>query len=157
MSINSIKPVGSFVEKIINKADELSGAGQRLVIGVTALATQPEIDWFNPNIDKKTRNISVSKTIARIIVGTAIGVITRKYAIDLARYMTRRNIISPIRDVIKNNPENLEKFHKTVGTFLGVIAALIFNFTIDVPLANKFMNFLNKKLCSGKEANNGHS
>ena len=42
-------------------------ATNRLIMGVTALATQPAIDYHNHKVDKETREISTIRTISKII------------------------------------------------------------------------------------------
>ena len=50
---------------------------QRIILGATALATQPFIDLNNKDVDEETRKISAARTIAKIIAGTTVGVIVR--------------------------------------------------------------------------------
>ncbi len=54
---------------------------QRLILGATALMTQPVIDLCNKKVDEDTRKISVARTLAKIVAGTAVGVLVRQAGI----------------------------------------------------------------------------
>lgn len=58
---------------------------QRLILGATALATQPFIDLNNKAVDEDTRKTSVARTVAKIIAGTLVGVIVRQVGINYVR------------------------------------------------------------------------
>lgn len=58
---------------------------QRLILGATALATQPVIDLCNKNVDEETRKTSVARTLAKIIAGTIVGVAVRAACISLVK------------------------------------------------------------------------
>ena len=72
---------------------------QRLILGATALATQPFIDLNNKSVDKETRMTSVARTLAKIIAGTLVGVIVRQAGISLVKHYTQ---FEPIIDKQKN-------------------------------------------------------
>lgn len=55
-----------FVTKI---GEKINSPEQRLILGATALATQPFIDLNNKKADKETRAVSVARTIGKIIAG----------------------------------------------------------------------------------------
>ena len=63
-------------------------ATNRLIMGATALATQPAIDYYNHRVDKETREISRNRTIAKIIVGTGVGMAVRGSCYELVKKMT---------------------------------------------------------------------
>ena len=49
----------------------------RLIMGGTAILTQPFIDYHNHKVDDETRTIAKNRTIAKIIAGTAVGAFVR--------------------------------------------------------------------------------
>ncbi|MFQ8626260.1 MAG: hypothetical protein ACLSA2_07220 [Candidatus Gastranaerophilaceae bacterium] len=51
-------------KNIKNTGEKISSAEQRLILGATALMTQPFIDANNKSVDEKTRKVSVARTIA---------------------------------------------------------------------------------------------
>ena len=63
---------------IKNTGEKISSAEQRLILGASALMSQPFIDWNNKNVDEKTRKVSVARTVAKIIAGTFTGYFIRK-------------------------------------------------------------------------------
>lgn len=67
-----------FVNKIGNV---LNSPEQRLILGATALATQPFIDFYNRSADEETRAVSTARTIGKIVAGTLTGVLIRYGAI----------------------------------------------------------------------------
>lgn len=46
---------------------EISSPENRLILGVTALMSQPFIDAHNKSVDEDTRKVSVCRTIAKIV------------------------------------------------------------------------------------------
>ena len=68
-------------DKIINAVNwsgkKLNSVEQRIILGATALATQPFFDYYNKNVDEDTRKVSTARTIAKIIAGTAVGIAVR--------------------------------------------------------------------------------
>ena len=61
--VNGIKKTG----------EKISSAEQRLILGASALMSQPFIDANNKRVDEKTRKVSVARTIAKIVAGTFTG------------------------------------------------------------------------------------
>ena len=148
----------------------VSSPEQRLLLGATALATQPFIDYNNKNVDESTRMISVARTLAKIIAGTAVGVGVRYGCIKLAEKYGKTVIEELGKNRIKVFPKtkndifapdfpNLgmsrEKFEKrlavhraTVGTILATLVMVGTNFLIDAPLTRfltgKFSKFITK-------------
>jgi len=142
----------------------ISSPQNRLIMGVTALASQPFIDWNNKEVDENTRIVSCSKTLGKIIAGTATGVTVRYYAIKLAEKMSRTPAelasgavkkltkfntflstpdLKPLKDYYK-------QYRNSLGTFIGIGVMLITNFAIDMPLTNLLTNFFSKKFKDGK-------
>ena len=61
-----MKPIilGKKTTDVLSKyATRIAGPENRLILGVSALASQPFIDYYNKKVDEKTRKYSVCKTI----------------------------------------------------------------------------------------------
>src|SRR5574344_2739092 len=77
-------------EKIVKKkansvikfiGDNISSPEQRLILGLTGVASQPFIDMKNKNISDDTRSVSVARTLAKNIAGATVGVTVRALVI----------------------------------------------------------------------------
>ena len=76
-----------YTHRIITWFDRnISSPENRLILGATALATQPFIDLNNKKVDKKTRVVSCARTIAKIIAGTITGLTIRAGFIKFVRH-----------------------------------------------------------------------
>ena len=146
----------------------VSSDTQRLVMGLTAIATQPLIDLANTNVDKETRWTSVMRTIAKIAVGTTVGVIVRRGAINIVKnnkaFWGQKGNKAGIpvfpeknfwKNVNPNKKDDMEKlqYANTFGTVIGTLAGLVTNFAVDAPLSAMFTNYLNenvKPICMDK-------
>ena len=130
---------------LTNCATKIAGPENRLILGISALASQPFIDYYNKNVDEKTRKYSVCKTISKIVVGTTVGVIVRclaiKYSANLLKLV---DISKTLPDTLKT-PNTRKILQSTIGDILGVGACLITNFLLDAPLTKKSTNYLIKK------------
>ena len=153
--------------KIWNKIqEELSNPAQnRLLMGATAILTQPAIDYYNHKVDKETREISRNRTIAKIIAGTIAGILVRGSAHEIVKYMTNTKATSKLKkallptfkidSLIKTEPF-LMNYRNALSTFLAVAAMSVTNFAIDAPFTVFLTNHLNartkeKKLLAEKE------
>ncbi len=125
---------------------------QRLILGATALVTQPFIDFHNRNVDEKTRDVSVCRTVAKIIVGTTTGVLIRKGAINLIGKCSLppapglkkiRSLFFP--KVEKMTAEGFLQYKNTMGTIVGLLAMLVTNFAVDAPFTKLLTNRLLKE------------
>ena len=75
----------STVSNVLQKINKnVSSPEQRLILGVTALFTQPFIDLSNKRVNEETRLMSFARTLSKIVVGTTVGVLVRKECIRLA-------------------------------------------------------------------------
>lgn len=176
MSISINNPKVYKTLDFVNK--NVSSDTQRLIMGVTAIATQPLIDLHNKNVDEETRWTSAMRTIAKIIVGTTVGVAIRHYSIKMIkncpmfwRQAGDKTIIPkyPGKDFWKNidfaNSEhkNINGYANTLGTIIGTGTGIVTNFLIDAPLTRIFTNYLNenvkpvciRKFGENKEVQNG--
>jgi len=140
---------------------EISSAENRLILGITALASQPFIDYHNRNIDDETRKVAVCRTVAKIIAGTLTGFAVRKGTIGLIKACSKkpaqnvpkwRSFFVP-KDVKNVDTESFTQYQNAIGTFISLGVMLITNFAIDAPLTkfltNKFTDNLDKKNNSG--------
>ena len=130
-------------------------AENRAIMGVTAIALQPAIDGSNKKVDEKTRKMSVCRTIAKIVVGTLVGIIVRGSAYSLVKNMTNFNgtgkyskFLLPSKHIesLKNNPEFLANYRSALSTATAICAMMFTNFAIDAPLTVKLTNRLTKNL-----------
>lgn len=126
-------------------ATKIAGPENRLILGVSALASQPFIDYYNKNVDKKTRKYSVCKTISKIIIGTTVGVIVRSLAIKYSANLLKSVDVSKIIPDALKNPESRKILQNTIGDILGLVMCLFTNFLIDAPLTKRSTNFLAQK------------
>ena len=127
-----------------NCATKLAGPENRLILGVSALASQPFIDFFNKNVDEKTRKYSVCKTIAKIVVGTTIGVLVRALSIKYSANLLKTVDVSKVIPDVLRNPQTRKTLQNTIGDILGLAVCLFSNFLIDAPLTKWGTNFLSK-------------
>ncbi len=126
-------------------ATQIAGPENRLILGISALASQPFIDFYNKNVDEKTRKYSVCKTIAKIIVGTTVGVIVRALAIKYSAQLLKTVDVSELVPNVLRKPENRKILQNTIGDILGLGVCLFSNFLIDAPLTKVGTNLLTKK------------
>lgn len=140
-------------EKVINYFDKfISVPENRLIIGVSALASQPFIDLFNKDVDEKTRIVSCARTIGKTVSGTLTGVLLRKGFIKLAKNYSVigakdvkkvKRLFTP-SDAISDKTHAYKQYQNTIGTLLAVVGLLFSNFLIDAPLTNFITNTLLK-------------
>ena len=147
---------------------------QRIILGATALATQPFIDLNNKDVDEETRKISAARTIAKIIAGTTVGVIVRYAGIWAANRYSKfekvfadtdkkiiekiipdkkngfltpalaKNTIFPISDA--ELAKRMTRYRKAMGTLLATIAMVATNFLCDAPLTKYLTKVFQKGL-----------
>lgn len=165
--------------RVINWFDKnVSSPENRLILGATALMSQPFIDLYNRKVDEKTRNVSCARTIAKIIAGTltgvsvryaciaaiknlsAVGKIGSKSTINVGRaglkkakdivITTTRQLFTPSAAKTHSSHE-YEQYQNTIGTGLAIIVMVFTNFLIDAPLTKFLTNKLNKKFTQAQE------
>ena len=156
------------IEKFLTTISEkFSSPHQRAILGATALCTQPFIDLHNRHIKKEDKPITVARTIAKIIVGTTVGVALRHYAIKAIKNYTNTincgkysQCLLPksIAAQLKVNPNAVDPTYLTnyrngLGTFLGVMGGLLTNFFVDAPLSKKLTNLIHDKVFKKENAN----
>ena len=141
-----------YVKKGLDFAGKyLHAPEQRLLLGATALATQPFIDMHNKNVDKETRMMSVARTIAKIIAGTLTGFTIRKLCIKSIDAFTKlpseikpdmkfKNLRQLLTPTLKCTAEELSQYKNTLGTILALGVMVFTNFLIDAPLTKALTN-----------------
>jgi len=147
-------------EDFINKTGTLIGRPDvnRAIMGLTAIATQPFIDYYNPKVDKDTATVSTCRTAGKIIAGTLVGCGVRSIAYYGVQALTNieptakawQKSLLPIQSVVdfftKQEPEKwIKNYRSALATIIGLLAMTFFtNIFLDVPLTNK----ITKKLLS---------
>lgn len=139
--------------------EKVSSPENRLILGVTALMSQPFIDLNNKKVDEDTRKVSAARTVAKIIAGTTTGVLIRSgciHAIDAftklpteitpdMKFKKLRTLFTPSAGILKN----LNQYKKSLGTILSLGVMVVTNFLLDAPLTkfltNKFVDRINSK------------
>lgn len=155
----------SKVDKWMSKPAE-----NRAIMGITAMMTQPAIDYYNHKVDEETREVARNRTIAKILVGTLVGIVVRGSCYKLVTRMTdlfgnakhSKSLIPPkYLEEFKNNPKLLENYKSALSTGTAIAAMCFTNFAIDAPLTVWLTNKLiadtkaKKKQQKVKEVANG--
>ena len=127
----------------------------RAIMGVTALATQPAIDYYNHRVDEETREVSRNRTIAKIIACTSVGVLVRGACYKLVDAMTRPDGMKKWnKKLLPSVNFDLKKLgtHKSVISTFTALAVMTFtNFLLDAPLTVYFTNKLNARTAKKKK------
>ncbi len=151
------------IDKVAYIGKKWSSPHQRAILGVTAIAIQPYIDWKNKNVDEKTRKVAVARTCAKIIAGTLTGVALRAAFIKGIAAMSKtaaeipanagnfskkfKQCLTP-KNIDPANKDALAQYRNAMGTILSLVAMIFTNFLIDAPLTkfltNKFIGIQEK-------------
>lgn len=129
----------------------LSSAENRLILGASALMSQPFIDAANKDVDSETRRISVCRTVAKIIAGTATGYSIRKLCIKTIDAFTRdpaklkegakfNKLRTCLLPALKYTADELSQYKNALGTLLALGVMVFTNFLIDAPLTKFLTN-----------------
>lgn len=151
--------------KVLNKIGDYMGRPfeNRLIMGATAIVTQPFIDEHNKRVDKETARTSRNRTIGKIIAGTTVGCIVRSSIYKLIQKTTAEdisidrwdNFLTP-RGSSKVSPHlqknMLRNYRTAVSTVIAMLVMIETNILFDVPFTNKISNYLNKKDAKKKAA-----
>ena len=163
-AIAGAMPAGTVISKKANRViswigQKISSPQNRLILGATALMSQPFIDLHNRKVDEDTRKVSAARTVAKILAGTTTGFLVRYgciKAIDYcsmlpeqisktARFPKLRTFFTPdaaLSGVLKN----LGHYKKALGTIISLLVMTFTNFAIDAPLTKYLTNkFIDKK------------
>ena len=135
-----------------NIGRDISSAENRLILGVTALMTQPFIDARNKDVDETTRKVSVCRTIAKIIAGTLTGYAIRKGCIKTIKNLSQlpgknvskyKSLFTP-KGARSTNTEAFKQYQNAMGTVTALLVMMITNFLIDAQLTKFLTNFFVK-------------
>jgi len=138
---------------------EFSSPENRLILGVTALMTQPFIDAGNKKVDEETRKVSVARTVAKIIAGTLTGYFVRLGCIKSidaftklpeeinsnTKFKSLRMLFTP-DSAIAGGLKDLGHYKNALGTTLSLFVMLFTNFLIDAPLTKCLTNLFTAKI-----------
>lgn len=160
----SVAPNITVSSKRLNKVidyvgKEFSSPENRLILGVSALMTQPFIDACNKKVDEETRKVSVARTVAKIIAGTATGYFVRLGCIKAIDAFTKlpteinantklkkfRMLFTPDK-AIAGGLKDLGHYKNALGTTLSLFVMLFTNFLIDAPLTKFLTNVFTAKI-----------
>ena len=143
--------------KILNKVGDIMGRPMpnRLIMGGTAIVTQPFIDEHNKRVDKESARASRNRTIGKIVAGTTVGCIVRGIIFDLVGRCTHEdisvdrwdNLLTPRNtSTIKPSmlPNRLRNYRTALSTIIAMFVMIGTNVAFDLPLTNMISNFLNK-------------
>lgn len=152
--------------KRLNKAGDIMSRPMenRLIMGGTAIISQPFIDEHNKRVDKDTARASRNRTIGKILAGTFVGCMVRGAVFKLVNMTTDKdisvdrwnNFLTPrssskvMLQMLKNR---LLNYRTAFATILSLFIMLGTNIVIDMPLTNKISNFLNKRDAKKKQRN----
>ena len=127
----------------------------RGIMGATALATQPAIDYYNHRVDEETRTVSRNRTISKIVAGTLVGMfVVRGPIYKMVEKMTdvngsakySKSLLPKIYlERLAQNPNALKNYRSSIAMALALGAMCFTNFLLDAPLTIFFTNMLNKK------------
>ena len=129
-------------------------AQNRAIMGMTAIVTQPVIDYNNHKVDKETRRVSRNRTIAKIVAGTCVGILVRGSAYKAVTSMTNiegktktAKALLPKKFLgeIAKNEKFLKNYRSALSSSLAILAMCVTNFVLDAPLTVFLTNKLNDK------------
>ncbi len=149
--------------------EKFSSPENRLILGVSALMTQPFIDAHNKKVDDETRKVSVARTVAKIIAGTFTGYYVRAGCIKMIDAMTKlpsevanpksfggkmRMLFTP--DAAKSGVlKSLKMYKNALGTTISLFVMLFTNFLIDAPLTKYLTNLFTDKFIHKQKNDKG--
>lgn len=151
-------------EKVVHWFGEnISAPENRLIIGVSALMSQPFIDLYNKDVDEDTRIVSCARTIAKTVVGTAVGFSVRAGFVHLIKHYSAlgNTGTKKIKKLFTPSvaPEKMtyayRQYQNAMGMFLAVATMLVTNFAIDATFTNLLTNKLTKYFQNAHKSKEG--
>lgn len=137
-------------------------AENRAIMGATAMFTQPALDYYNHKVDKETRTVSKNRTIAKIAVGTGVGVFVVRgpiyKGIDTmtnpkgASKISKALLPKKFLTELASNETFLKNYKSTLSMVVALLAMCGTNFLLDAPLTAILTNKLNEKSLAAKNA-----
>lgn len=133
-------------------------AENRGIMGFTAIFLQPSIDYNNKKVDEKTRLVSVCRTVAKIVVGTLVGIMIRGGVYKAVEKMTQINgtkkwhkaLLPSSLNHVKDKAKLLN-YRSALSTLSALGIMLFTNFAIDAPWTLKLTNILKEKFVDENE------
>ena len=137
-------------------------AENRLIMGATALITQPVIDYNNHKVDEETRRVSRNRTIAKILAGTTVGMVVRGSCYNIVKKMTDirgkgkySTCLLPkdktyLQEFLRDG-KLLKYYRSALSTAVAILAMCFTNFAIDAPLTVYLTNKFNAKTDPNKK------
>lgn len=138
---------------------EFSSPENRLILGASALMTQPFIDGCNKKVDEDTRKVSVARTVAKILAGTFTGYFVRKGCIKAIDAFTKlpaeindKTTLKNFRMLFTPNDakigilKDLHHYKSALGTVLSLFVMTFTNFAVDAPLTKFLTNKFTAKI-----------
>lgn len=131
----------------------ISSPQNRLILGVTALMSQPFIDLYNKRVDDETRKVSAARTTAKIIAGTTTGFLIRYGVIKAVDKLCQnpkdsknfiQSLMFPKR--VRTTLKGLQQYKLALGTTIALAVMLFTNFAIDAPSTQLLTNVFVKKI-----------
>ena len=141
-----------FVKKIDDRISR--PAENRAIMGATALVTQPTIDYYNHRVDDDTRTVSRNRTIAKVLIGTCVGIPVRGISYNIIEKMTqldgtnkysRKLLPEKHLSSLIQNPQHMKNYRSALATATALFVMCFTNFLIDAPLTAMLTNKLNEK------------
>ncbi len=142
---------------------KISSPQQRLIMGATAIVMQPVIDYSNRHVDDNTRKVSVARTCAKVIAGTATGFALRyafikgikafshplsEVPLDVKPWKKKMMTWLTPTNVDYSDPDQIQHYRNAMGTIWSLVAMVFTNFLLDAPLTkfltNKFLGIKKK-------------
>lgn len=158
-----------YIEKLATK---FTSDWNRVVMGVTAIVTQPFFDLYNKRVDEDTRIVSCARTIAKIVVGTAVGFAVRNISLRMMGGMCKTaateagkaagNLLKEAKSFSKKEQwfvpkkyanaslKEMNNYKNAMGTIIGTTVGLFTNFLIDAPVTVVLTNVLTSKYLKPK-------
>ena len=144
--------------KILNKAGDIRGRPMpnMLIMGATAIVSQPFIDEHNKRVDKDTARTARNRTIGKIVAGTAVGCVVRGLIFKLINSCTNEdisvdrwnNVLTPRNTTTVRPsmlPNRLRNYRTALSTIVAMIVMIGTNIAFDLPLTNMISNALNAR------------
>ena len=177
VSVKIISPITNYAKGIYQKIPSYTVSGeklnkavsyigkkitspqQRVILGATAILTQPLIDAHNKRVDDETKVVSVAKTISKILVGTLTGFFVRSLTIKAQKTLakTAAEVSKDAKPIVRKlqtcltprefqnaTKDEISQYRNAMGTIISLLIMLITNFKIDAPWTNRLTNYLLK-------------
>ena len=134
----------------------------RAIMGVTAMMTQPVIDYNNKRVDKETRKMAFFNRCAVILAGTTVGMFAVRGPIyTMIEKMTNIKGTSKSSKALlpkkylsemTKNEKYLNNYRTALSTGIALAAMCVTNFVLDAPFTILLTNYFKDHFCSSKNS-----